>query len=248
MSWRRSWILVSIVITCAICPITGQTQPTHNVGWVGLYNQQLIDWLENVNRMRELCAPAEEGSAAYDACRHAQTVSKTIELRLFAAPTDTALPVGAIRLVATPGTGLAAFFVPGGNRPPRRFQPDLYDSDWGYGPYFHETYLDRRGPWFRLAEGPFPKGSWLDSRELAPEPVVETLEPGDIVTTPRRDLYIIGIDAAAVRARLEQPRDMWCEGGLEPPLKPFRTLVIPFSKLYDATGHLVIHVKYTRGC
>ena len=231
MSWNRCWVLVSIVLACLVGPVSGHGRQRQQVGWVGLYNQQLLDWLTNVSHVRR-----------------GRTDSLTIELRLFAAPTHTAVRVGAIRLVATPDKDLAAFFVPGDNRPVRQFQPDLYDADWGYGPYFHETYLDRRGPWFLLPEGPFPKGAWLDSRELAPEPVVQTLEPGAIVRTPRRDLYIIGIDASAVRARLEQPTDMWCGGDPVPPLQPFTTLVIPFSKLYDATGHLVIHVKYTRGC
>ncbi len=105
-------VVVCIAIAGAMPSIAGQLRGAREIGWVGLYNAELLEHLDSVNRMRELCAPAVEGSEAYDACRRARMAPKTIELRLFAGPSETARSTGVIRLVATPGEPLAAFFVP----------------------------------------------------------------------------------------------------------------------------------------
>ena len=41
---------------------------------------------------------------------------------------------------------------------------------------------------------------------------------------------------------------MWCRAGSPPPLQPWKELRIPFQDVYAASGHLRLHIKYTRGC
>jgi hypothetical protein len=77
---------------------------------------------------------------------------------------------------------------------------------------------------------------------------VRSLEPGDIVTSPFGDLFVIGAESGVLRARAEQPADMWCRASSRPPLEPWKELRIPFRDLFTAAGHLRVHIKYTRGC
>ena len=128
------------------------------------------------------------------------------------------------------------------------FQPDLFDGDWGYGPYFHQTFLERRASWFRLPAEPFPNGTWINATELGDEPELRLLEGEDIVSGPFGDLWILSIQQDVLRARPEQEADMWCKSGEPPPLRPWQELRIPLRDLYTPTGHLRVHSKYTRGC
>ena len=157
-------------------------------------------------------------------------------------------PAGSLRLVATPGKGLESFFVAAAGGAGAAFRPDLFDADWGYGPYFHMTVLERRQTWFRLPEQPFAKDTWINAADLGADPEVRTVEAGDIVTSPMGDLFVIGVESGVLRARPEQPADMWCRASSSPPLKPWKELRIPFRDVYTASGHLRLHIKYTRGC
>jgi hypothetical protein len=150
--------------------------------------------------------------------------------------------------MATPGEGLRAFFVEAGGGPATGFDPDLLDGDWGYGPYFHVTIVERRGAWIRLPEVPFPAGTWVNSADISPAPSIRLLEAGTIVSSERGDLYVLGVDGGTVLARPEQPADMWCADGDPPPLKAADAIRLSSKELYTATGHLRLHLKYTRGC
>jgi hypothetical protein len=59
---------------------------------------------------------------------------------------------------------------------------------------------------------------------------------------------ILAVERDVVRARPEQPADMWCEGGDPPPLKPWTEVRIPRRTLYGRTGHLLISPSYMKGC
>ena len=124
--------------------------------------------------------------------------------------------------------------------------PDLNLQDWGYGPYYHETFLERRGDWFLLPEDPFPAGTWLNARDLGDEPHLLPVE--GIVTSPRGNLVVLAIDPETLRARPEQPADMWCDSGAPPPLQPWSELRIPRADLYTRTGHLLIAPAHMKGC
>ena len=52
------------------------------------------------------------------------------------------------------------------------------------------------------------------------------------------------VDGQTVRARPEQPADMWCAAD---ELKPAREIRLSATELYTPTGHLRLRIKYTRG-
>jgi hypothetical protein len=218
-----------------------------DVGWLGLYNSQLMEWLENENRLRDLCG-VPDASVEWQRCRAEKLAARRLSVRLRSGPSEQATAVGSLLIVATPGRGLRSFFVPAGTRTAIQFRPDQYDSDWGYGPAFHETFLERRDTWFRLPEAPFPAGTWINATQLGDAPDVLLINDQHILSSPFGDLVVLGIDGNVLRVRLEQEPDMWCRDGEPPPLKPWRERRIPLRDLYTATGHLKLHVKYTRGC
>ena len=128
------------------------------------------------------------------------------------------------------------------------FEPDLNLKDWGYGPYFHQTFLAREGDWFQLPEQPFPAGTWFNARDLGDAPHTLTIEVGHILDSPEGSIVILGTDREGLSARPEQPADMWCEAGVSPPLKPWQAIRIPWKALYTPTGHLRLSPAYWKGC
>ena len=224
-----------------------QAVATSELAWVGLFNTALVEWLENENQIDQLCSGFKQDTDGWRACRRERLAPRTQLVRLWHGPSEQATPAGSLRLVATPGKGLQSFFVPPTGGAGKEFRPDLFDSDWGYGPYFHVTFLERRNTWFRLPEEPFAKNTWINAADLAANPEIRALAPGDIVTSPVGDLFVIGVAPGVLRARPEQPADMWC-GDNPPPLKPWKELRLPLRDVYTATGHLRLHIKYMRGC
>ncbi len=214
------------------------------IGWVALYDNDLIDWLENENRLKELCPDVAGDEAGRDRCRAEKLQSRPFVVPLRTAPADSAASAGSLLLLATPGKGLRCFYVPTTGGAPREFTPDLYLQDWGYGPYFHETYLDRRGNWFLLPEEPFPAGTWIDADSSEPR----LLAVGEIVNGPGGSLFILGIEPDIIRARPEQRADMWCESEPAPALSPWTEIRIPRRDLYSPSGHLLVAPKYLKGC
>lgn len=207
------------------------------MGWVGLYSDRLIEWLENENRLAERCQPSAGKATEHERCKAEQLQARRFVITLRRAPDASASAAGSLLLLATPGKGLRFFYVPTPSAAPREFDPDLNLKDWGYGPYFHQTYLERRGTWFLLPQDPFPAGTWLNARDLDDEPHV--LEAEGIVTSPMGSLVILAV---------EQPGDMWCKDGEAPALKPAQELRIPKRDLYSPSGHLLIAPKYMKGC
>jgi hypothetical protein len=234
-------------------PAAGQRQepsPTE-LAWIGLYNQELLDWLENENRLDTLC-PTGPGTAAQAECRDEKMQPKAAVIPLRREPRADAERLGEILVVALPGKGLTAFA--SASRRVERFTPDLYDRDWGYGPFFHQTMLDRRGTWFRV---PVPgagrvwidAAAWTDARALdAADGVLRTLRAGDIVTTPKGDVVLLSVGDGVLRARAEQDADMWCRPGDPPARVDSPEIRMPFAALFDTDGHLRVRIKYTRGC
>lgn len=249
---QPAWVTTLIVAAATFIAgttATSQALPTE-LSWIGLYKRDLLDWLENINRLTDLCGSASPPTRAFEECRAEKLASKTTDVPLFRDARADAPSAGALRLLAAPGVEppLRASFVPADGGVPIPFTPDLYDPDYGYGPYFHETILERRGSWFRLPEQPFPKGTWLNAADLGSPPDVKRLEPGDMVASRRGDLFVLSVEPATLRARPEQPADMWCEDPNPPPLKRFTAIQIPFRELFSPTGHLLLRIKYTRGC
>jgi hypothetical protein len=229
--------------------VLAQELPAHGeVGWVGLYNAALVEWLENENRMNELCSHATADTPKWRECRDEKMKPKQHLIPLRGAPRETATSDGALVILATPGQGLRASYRPARGGTATEFVPDLFDVDWGYGPYFHQTFLERRGTWFLLPAVPLPKPAWVNVSGFTNEPDVRLLEAGQIIRTPRGDLVVLGMERGVLRARPQQETDMWCREGDPPPLKPSTEVRIPVEELYSPTGHLLVSIKYMRGC
>lgn len=248
----RMWLCGTATLVfmqwAAISAAQQPVAPGGGVGWIGLYTDELVEWLENENRLEALCSAHRSNSQPWHACREKYLLPKVHVVRLRTAPNRRAALAGDLIVEAIPGKGLRAYYVParGGSALP--FIPDIQDSDWGYGPFFQHSIVEQTGSWVRLPEEPLPKGTWLDISELGPEKVPAWLEPEDIVESPHGDLFILGVTDGRVRARPEQERDMWCSSETRPPLAPFREVTLGPSDLYSATGHLRLRPKYTRGC
>jgi len=238
-----------VVLHCAA--LGAAQQPVANgqgIGWIGLYSAELVDWLENENRLGALCSAHQSESQPWYACREELLKPKVHVVRLKTAPNRQGRPGGDLIIESTPGKGLRAYYVPAEGGAAVPLIPDILNSDWGYGPFFHHSIVERRGSWLRLPEAPLPKGTWLDMSDLGPAANPTWLAPEDIVESPLGDLYIIDVANGRVRARPEQEGDMWCDADPPPPVAPFRALSLGASDLYTSTGHLRLRLKYTRGC
>lgn len=235
------------------CAAIGAVQPplaaAQGVGWIGLYTAELVDWLENENRLGTLCSAHRPESQPWHACREQYLLPKVRVLRLRKAPPRPAALAGDLIVEAMPGRGLRAYYVPAEGGAAVPFVPDILDGDWSYGPFFEHSIVEQRGSWVRLPEEPLPKGTWLDISALGPGKTPTWLQPEDIVESPQGDLFVLGVTEGRVRARPEQERDMWCDSSeTRPALSPFREVTLGPSDLYTATGHLRLRLKYTRGC
>lgn len=246
---RKSIVMFGICLLGFVSAALAQPPSVQgHIGWIGLYNEAMVEWLENENRLTTLCSHAAAHKEKWNACREVLMKPKRFVLQLRSAPQETATSEGTLVVLVTPGKPLRIFYQSGRGRRELEFVPDLFDSDWGYGPYFHQTFLERRGTWFLLPATPFPKPVWVDISQIANEPAVRLLQAGDIIKIPQGDVLVLDADRTIVRARQEQAADMWCQEGHAPPLQPSPEMRIPVETLYGPTGHLLVDIKYKRGC
>jgi hypothetical protein len=234
------------VETPVVIPAERLNAERAQIGWVSLVPDSLVAWLENENAIERLC-PNMGDATATARCRTDKLAPKALDVPLTDAPAADARPRGVLRITATPGKGLSFAFV-NTTGAAQTFTPDLFLADWGYGPFAHQTYIARNDAWFELPADPFPWPVWLDTRALASTPNVQLLQPGDIVTMPAGDFTIVSVDSAAVVARAEQAGDMWCDEGAAPVVKAAPAKRFERSELYDLRGHLVVRLKYLKGC
>jgi hypothetical protein len=231
-----------------VVSVNTRTNPDEIFGWMGMFNPALVAHLENDNQLAKLCPPQGD-SAAVAQCRLEKLAPESLTVRLWSEPATTSQSVGSLLMIATPGKGLSAFFLAADGTPAVRVEPDLYDADWGYGPpYFHLSIAEDRRPWVRLPQDPLPPNTWVNVDDISMELITEWLAVGNIVKSPFGDLYIKSIDSSGVVARAEQPADMWCGSGAAPPPALSPDILVPRDSLFTPTGHLRVHVKYTRGC
>jgi hypothetical protein len=224
-----------------------ETRP-REPGWVGLFSTPALGWLENENRLSALCGrPSVDRIEEWTKCEAEKTSPMILAFPVMREPDPGAERLGTVIVSAVPGSGLTAHYVPAGETRAQPFPPDLYDRDWGYGPYFHQPFLKREDGWFLLPEDPFPGPVWVQIGR-AEEPRVERLYAGEIIRTAVGDMVVLEVTDGSVRVRPEQPADMWCEEGDPSPLEPFEETLLTSADLYDHRGHLTIRPKYLRGC
>lgn len=236
------------------------------IQWVSLVPQDAPTWLENKNLIESLCGtnarPAPQDPAA---CRREKLQPKIWRLPLYASPRsdEGSATLGEIRVQATPGMGLVFSYLNTKGQS-LGFKPDLFDADWSYGPYGHQSVRGRDGDWIKLPRRPFPQDVWVNiQRDWQERPeLIEALSRGGVWTadlggTPHEFvlLEIAGLDAktAMLRSRDPDPRDLPCGEEEDPdfprpdaPYPASRTL--PLRDFIDRDGHWKLRIAHMRGC
>ncbi|MDH4044320.1 MAG: hypothetical protein OEW06_07665 [Gemmatimonadota bacterium] len=235
---------VLVLAAMAMAPALDAQDPPTFRAWVALYAPDQIAWLENENRLGELCPDP----STLDACYANHLAPAVVVRTLYAGPDTTARVVGDLLVLASPGRGLSAHFRAAGAAAVAPFTPDLVLRDWGYGPYFHQTFVAQRGPWFGLPAGPWAEPVWLLGDEGRDDPAVMSVRAGDIIELAGSGWLVVAAESDALVLRAEQPADMWCEEGTPPPVVPTAVTRRSRRELSDGAGHLVFRPRYLKGC
>ena len=246
LSGRRKGILTTLLLVAGVAAAAPHEVAAQEgfVGWVGLYSHDRLGWLENENRIAELCPP----SADLETCRATMLAPITDTLPLHSGPRDSSSPVGALLVVLSPVTGMSALFVDAKSGVERPFVPDVFLQDWGYGPFFHQTFVQRVDDWFQLPAGPWDTPVWVHLGGDGPAPSLMSVHPEDIVELRGRGMFVVQASPSGLVLRSEQPADLWCHEEDPPPLVEDRPVFYPRSELLDEQGHLLIRPKYLKGC
>ena len=95
-------------------PDGGRPQSTGSPEWVGLFSLELIGWLENENRLDEICGRGAVQPTEVYRSREDALEPKMLAVPLRTGPSDEARSVGRLIVVAVPGRGLSAHYTPSG--------------------------------------------------------------------------------------------------------------------------------------
>lgn len=240
------WALALIGVAHPIAADAQERFPAY----VSLYTVEQVEWLDNTYRLDQLCPdPATVGD-----CHTRHLAPKLLPIPLFSEPDRGSERLGTLFVIATPGRGLTAEYFPVvGEAPGEAFTPHLFDPDWGYGPYFHHTLLERLGSWARIPAGPWGEPAWFVIVDDTPRNAVFWIG-ADMVVTMREDdgenssWYVVEATDDTLTLRPEVPADMWCESG-NPPITPLgEPRIFTRAELLDADRRLRVRPKYTRGC
>ena len=212
--------------------------------WIGLYDAAQVGWLENENRIIQLCSEPSTLEECY-----AQSLGPAVRaFDLHRGPDASSTRIGELIVVATPGRGLSAHFRPIGSGRVTTFVPDLFLPDWGYGPYFHQTLMDRHDEWYQLPPGPWQEAVWFRREPNVAVPTVLQVTESDVIEMDGSSWFVVAAEPEALLVRPEQPGDVWCEEGAPPPITPVEPKRVPRSELLDSLGHLKFAPKYLKGC
>jgi hypothetical protein len=201
---------------------------------VALFKGDLLGWVENNNRLKEICPTQDK------ACVAAALAAKTDTLAVYDRPSGKVIAI--LKIIYVPGEGIRAVLMQ--KKRSFSFVPTVHDVDWGYGPWFHATLLDQRGAWKEIAL-PQIKSGWVALPEAE---VLHVAEKGKVYSLHNRHIVVIDSTDSSLTVRDEQPSDMWCEAGEPPPVAAFKARIIPLSRLYDDQCNLLVLPAYTRGC
>lgn len=246
MVWRKDKVtLFASIILLMGCAAWGavlqQVETKKPLQWVGLFNNEMIVWLENentffVNRRVDITETMNRQDPLLQ--------PKSWFLDVKEQPRKESKSLGRIAIHAMPGEGLTASFLPIGSDKPVAFTPDIYCSDWGYGPYFHQTVLQRRGSWFQLPKMPFPRPVWINLEELSDPPHVLPVTTGEVYTLGNENIVVVDSDDEAVIVREEDDSDTDYDKQLP---QQFKTRRIPYGLLFRKDAHLRLKFAYIRG-
>ena len=239
---ERAWLLTVAVLGALLgSPVPGEAQSVFR-GWVALYGDDQLSWLSNEYRLDRLCPDPETA----DACRAEMMRPLVVARELRRAPDPAAPSAGRLRVIATPSQALRVEWLAPGSTEPVPFEPDLFLADWGYGPYFHQTFTERVGSWYALPAAPWPEPVWLEVDSIGDR--VRSVGPEEIVEMDGEGWIVLEAGPDALTMRPEQEADMWCRPEEPPPLRPVEPSRFTRVELLDGRGHLKIRPKYMKGC
>ena len=162
--------------------------------WVGLYDPGQLGWLENENRIDELCRDSLDLSECYRTM-----LGPSVHVHpLFAEPDERSDRIGELIVVAVPGRGLSSHFHRSGSGEGVSFSPDLFLQDWGYGPFFHQTLSLQRGSWFQLPPAPWEEAVWLRREESSPGSAVLAVRAWHVLEMGGAGWFVVSAEADAL--------------------------------------------------
>jgi hypothetical protein len=225
--------------------------------------------------MKELCSEATvKGSPK--GCDTKRLTDKHWTLQLFESASAKSRKMGELSITASEaGLFVLRYKDPAGQE--TTFDPDEYDSDWSYGPYFNHTVVQKNGHWLLLPQSPFPKAVWINLTLPAGKGlglkgtdanglINSALDSGSIYITSDSisalqsktkkpeilpslsSIYIEAIRAGKVIFRMETDADMACGEEVEASKAKPLLYEASLKDMFDANGHMVLRTKYTRGC
>jgi len=200
---------------------------TAMIGWIGLWNSEMLDWAENKN-----------------------TGSKVWTFNIHQKPNAETKIVGSILVTVISQSAFEFAYRAERSSQAEPFAPDLYDQDWGYGPYMHQTFIARNKMWFKLPRNPLLSEGWINGIAISKGGRVNVLpiEAKQIYKLDGKNIFVDKVDLEAIYYRSEQKADMWCFDNNPPPLKKVRFKKASMQSLLNRDGHLKLTIAYTRGC
>jgi len=175
---------------------------------------------------------------------------KKWNIPVYSRPSEPSLnKLGDIVVTVVPGSEFSFVYLPANGASSIPFEPDIYDPDWGYGPYMHQTVIAEQRGWVKLPKRPFPTPVWIKLQGGLVQKELLGIEKGRVYKIEgMKNLTIVGINEKGILARPEQPADMWCKAGDPPPLMSVQPQLLEFNAIWDADQHLKLKIAYPRGC
>ena len=214
-------------------------------GWVGLWNDEMIEWAENKNRISKLCPKILENNELKK-CKDNFLSEKKWTIDTYKQSNLNSKKVGKIVILVKPGKSLETVFK-GASGETTVFIPDLYDQDWGYGPYLHQTILEQKEDWVKIPLPGTVRFAWINPRKDIRTFDIKPITKERVYKYRNGSIVIVDASRNAVKYRLENKSDMWCDIGQAPKVPAGKIKTLSTEKLFE-NGHLTIDLKYKRGC
>lgn len=242
---RNVIILLSLILS-PISIIAAEDEKLSSIGWVGLWNEEMVEWAENENRMYNLC-PKTMSQELYNKCKINNLAKKVWLIPAYKSPNNISEKIGVILVTVKPGSSFIASFK---NKKgiERGFEPDLFEQDWGYGPYFHQTYLEIKKDWIKIPINSLNVPVWINPRGSIKNLSTIAVTKGVVYKLGDESIVIIKQEGDTVFYRKVLKSDMWCNTGTPPDITSRKIKKIKIKQLYNSNMNLLLDIKYKRGC
>lgn len=87
-------MLAGALAVCSPASLGQQSGGHGEVGWLGLFNRSLVEWLENQQQVQRLCSAFPAESAEWHQCRSQKLSPRIHVVQLRTGPSETAVVRG----------------------------------------------------------------------------------------------------------------------------------------------------------